>query len=160
MARPAAAETHPSGDVRLQLGIEHCRVGNWDAGLAILTAVFAERTPTGSADAAIAATYLGYASALRRKAVADGLALCQQVAEREFYQPEVHYNYARTLVLAGHKARAVRSLDRALAIDPTFAQAFHLRCELGERRKPVVPFLGRRHVLNRVLGRLRAAWSG
>lgn len=146
-----------SPDMRLQLGVEHCRVGNWEAGLSILRGVFAERTPTGSAEAAIAASYLGYASALLRREVRDGLALCERVAERDFYHAEVHYNHARTLLVAGHKSRAVRALDRALIIDPTFVDAFQLRCELGERRSPVLPFLSRGNPLNRFIGRIRSA---
>jgi hypothetical protein len=122
-----------------------------------LSAAFADKTPAGTSEAAIAASYLGYASALVRREVGDGLALCERVAEREFYHAEVHYNLARTLVLAGHKSRAVRALDRALAIDPTFVAAFELRCELGERRRPVLPFLGRRNPVNVVLGRIRSA---
>src|SRR5690606_24163796 len=38
MAGSGSTENSSSGDVRLQLGIEHCRVGNWDTGLAVLSA--------------------------------------------------------------------------------------------------------------------------
>jgi hypothetical protein len=155
MGRSAHADTL---DLRLQLGVEHCRVGNWEAGLAVLSGVFSEGTPTGS-EAAVAASYLGYASALLKREIGDGLALCQKVADKEFYQAEVHYNLARTLLLAGHKSRSVRALERALVIDPSFVAAFELRCELGERRRPVLPFLARGNLLNRLLGRIRTVFA-
>ena len=82
------------------------------------------------------------------------LSLCRSAAKEEFFNPALYHNLARVHLAFGFKAEGVRYLRRGLMIDPgNAALAEDLRV-LGIRRAPAMPFLSRRHVLNRWLGAL------
>jgi predicted Zn-dependent protease len=73
--------------------------------------------------------------------------------------PESWLNLARACRALGYRERAVRALERGLALEEGHAQ---LRAELeslGERRQPVLGFLSRSHPVNRLLGQLRHKMS-
>jgi hypothetical protein len=54
----------------------------------------------------------------------------------------------------GFKAEAIRYLRRGLMIDPASEPIRNELARLGVRRRPVLQFLRRRHLLNRWFGRL------
>ncbi len=83
------------------------------------------------------------------------LELCGSAVKEEFFNPDLYLNLARVHLAFGFKAEGLRYLRRALMIDPANAAAQRELRELGERRRPVLKFLPRRHVLNRLLGRAR-----
>jgi hypothetical protein len=55
----------------------------------------------------------------------------------------------------GRKSEGLRYLKRGLMVDPRDAALLLEWRRLGVRRRPVLPFLPRRHLVNRVLGRVR-----
>lgn len=137
-----------------QQGIQLCRQGRWEAGLALLRrAVRAEGD--GSGLPSLVYSYLGRGMALAERQALEGLALCQHALQRDPGEPENHLNLASILIAAGRKRAAFRALERGLAVAPDHPQLARLRGELGRRRRPVIPVWPRRHPLNRSLGRLR-----
>jgi hypothetical protein len=72
--------------------------------------------------------------------------------------PEIVINQARVAMALSQRLRAVRALERGLAVHPGNTQLLQARAALGTRRRPVIPFLSRRNWLNRVLGRMKHGW--
>lgn len=83
------------------------------------------------------------------------LELCRSAAKEEFFNPELYHNLARVHLAFGFKAEAIRYLRRGLMIDPANAAMSDDLAQLGMRQAPVLPFLPRRHAINRFLGRMR-----
>lgn len=82
------------------------------------------------------------------------IALCLIAAEKEFYNPDICLNLGRIFLMNGQKTYAIKSFKKGLKIDHSHEG---LICELkkmGIRRKPVFPFLERRHPVNKFLGLL------
>lgn len=139
----------------LRRGIQRCRQGDWEVGLAFLARIAeAERS---TALPGVFYSYLGYGIALRQKRVQEGLKLCRHSVK---IQSENYVNLARTCLLAGDRPAAVRAVLDGLKVDRQHAVLLELHRELGIRLQPVLPFLGRSNPLNQLLGRLRHAWQG
>jgi tetratricopeptide (TPR) repeat protein len=83
------------------------------------------------------------------------LELCGTAVKEEFFNPDLYLNLARVHLAFGFKAEGLRYLRRALMIDPGSAAAQDALRRLGQRRRPVLGFLPRRHLINRMLGRAR-----
>ncbi len=135
-------------------GIELCRQGDWNEGLYMLSQAAADEG-SGHELPALFYSYLGYGVAKHQKQIAHGLRLCKRAVELELYQPESYYFLAQTQLLDGDRRAAFKVAERGLRIDSTHAGLIELKSTLGERRRPVIASLARRHPLNRFLGRLR-----
>jgi hypothetical protein len=157
-----------SGDRQVQLGasepvetvlvraVELCRRDEWTKALPLLKQVW-ESGRTGLPP--LFYSYLGHAVARVERRVQDGLQLCQQAVKVEFYQPDNYLNLARTQVLAHDKAGAVKSLQKGLKLDPKHRGLLALQNEIGVRKRPIIPFLSRGNLINRLLGNLRHLFS-
>jgi Flp pilus assembly protein TadD len=73
--------------------------------------------------------------------------------------PELLINQSRVAMALGQRVRAVRALERGLALHPGNADLNAARLALGTRQRPVVAFLSRRNWLNRLLGRIHHGWT-
>jgi hypothetical protein len=144
-----------ASSVRLQRGIELCRRGELKEGLGHLSQAFLQGVPEAQ-HKGLASSYLGYASARLEGRVEEGVRICERAAEKEFYEAEVFLNLARVLLLAGERKRAVKATERGCQLDPKNPDLIALRRQLGVRRAPTLPFLGRGNTLNRALGLLRS----
>jgi tetratricopeptide (TPR) repeat protein len=146
-------EMQPRQARLIELGIEHCRVEEWELGLEYLSRAFASGPPD-HVEHALATSYLGCALARqgRRK---RGLRLCLRAVERDPLQPEVYLNLARAHLEMGSRRHAVEALERGLEVDPEHSGLLVLRHRLGVRRPQVLRFLRRDNLLNRYLGRVR-----
>ena len=142
----------------LRRGIERCRRGDWDTGLAFLGRV--AEADHASALPGLFYSYLGYGIALRQKRVQEGLKLCQHSVKIQFYEPENYINLARTYLLAQDRPGAIRAVLDGLKVVRRHPTLLQLHKELGIRAAPVLPFLSRSNPLNMLLGRLRHAWQG
>lgn len=135
-------------------GIEKCREGDWKDGMSWLG--MAANADVGKNELpSLFYAYLGYGVARYQGKPRDGLRLCRHALELEFYQPENYLFLARTHSLLGDRRAAIDVLDRGLQVDPTHHDLLRLRTELGQRKRPVLPFLTRHNPLNRLLGQLR-----
>ncbi len=135
-------------------GIELCRQGDWQDGFYWLS-LAADATVETSAVPSLFFAYLGYGLARFQDEREEGIRLCRRAVELDMYQSENYFYLASTLLLAGDRRAAVDTIERGLQIDATHEGLAALKAEIGQRRRPVLPFLARRHFLNRWLGRLR-----
>jgi len=83
--------------------------------------------------------------------------LCESATQQEFFNPDVYLNLARVYLVFGRRSEALRYLRRGQMIDPGNETIKREMRALGRRRIPVVPFLPRRHPINRALGGARTA---
>ncbi len=139
-------------------GVEACRRGEWQQGLANLAEVsrndtFRDELP------GVFYSYFGYGMARFEGRKREGLELCRHAVKLEFYRGENYYNLARTYLLFDNRGAAVRALREGLAVDPKDPRLRKLYKELGVRRRQIVGFLPRSHPVNRFLGRVRH-WLG
>ena len=135
-------------------GIEHCRAGRWDKGVEYLRYV-AAREPRGLSEAGLFLSYLGCAVARTGARTSEGLALCEQAVQVEFYQPENYVNLARTHLLAGRRLSALRAVEQGLRVDPEDQRLHELLHRIQLRRTPVLPFLARSNPINKYVGMIR-----
>lgn len=136
-------------------GVALCRAGEWNEGVERLAAAAASKS-SGEVSS-LMYSYLGYGLAKYKNKRREGLALCEHAVKMEFFQPENQLNLARTMLLNGNRKRAVEAIERGLKLDGDHTELIQLRQEIGERRAPVLAFLGRDNFLNVTLGRLRHA---
>lgn len=100
-------------------------------------------------------SHYGWAVAMIEHRVDRGLSLCRSALRDAADQPELYHNLARVLLAHGRKGEGIKYIRRGLMVDPRHAALVLEWRRLGIRRAPVLPFLPRRHLLNRALGRLR-----
>lgn len=137
----------------LERGIDLCRRGDWVEGLRHLGRV-AESHERASLPG-LFYSYLGYGIARCEQRISEGLKLCEHSIKIEFYQPDNYLNLARTQLLAGDRRAAAQAVRKGLAIDRNHVELLALSREMGTRKPPVLPFLSRTNLLNRILGHLR-----
>ncbi len=108
-----------------------------------------------SPDHAQVRSLLGVALARVERDFEQSRALCESAAKQEFFNPDLYFNLSRVYLEFGRRAEALRYLRRGQMIDPGHASIRQSIGELGQRKAPIVPFLPRRHLLNRALGTAR-----
>ncbi len=101
-------------------------------------------------------SYLGAALAIAENRVLEGEKLCRIAIEREFYQTDFYWNLGRVYLAGGHKDQAVRAFQKGLEMDGSHRGMREALSRLGWRRRPLLDFLPRSHLLNRGLGLIRA----
>jgi Flp pilus assembly protein TadD len=100
-------------------------------------------------------SHYGWAVAMVEHRVERGVSLCRSALRDAADQPEVYHNLARILLAHGRKTEAIKYIRRGLMVDPRNAALVLEWRRLGVRRAPELPFLPRRHLANRCLGRVR-----
>ena len=135
-------------------GIDLCRQGEWNQGLVDLAWLIqgkqAKNLPS------LCYSYLGYGLAKTQRKVDQGRKLCRHAIRREWFQPENYVNLARTCLLSEkYRQEAWEAVRDGLKVDPDQPELRALRDQLGNRRPPVLTFLSRRNLLNRILGSFR-----
>lgn len=99
-------------------------------------------------------SYLGLATALAEKRYRDAATLCESAVKKEFYSPTFYYNLGKVYLAGGHKRKAVHAFYNGLKIDKNHKGIMEELSQIGVRRSPVIPFLPRKNVLNKILGNL------
>jgi tetratricopeptide (TPR) repeat protein len=100
-------------------------------------------------------SYCGLTIGLAERRFDKALELCRSAAKEEFFNPDLYYNLARVHLAFGFKSEAIRYLRRALMIDPEHAATRDDLSRLGVRGRPVLGFLRRDNLLNRLFGHVR-----
>lgn len=137
-------------------GIEACRQGDWQSGLVDLAWLVQGKQAKDIPSQCF--SYLGYGIAHLQKDIVKGRKLCRHAVKKEWFQPDNYYNLARTCMLAErYRQEAVDAVTEGLKVDPEHAGLLRLSREFGERRPPVIGFLSRTNIFNRVFGHLRHA---
>jgi len=88
--------------------------------------------------------------------VREGVVACVEAIRGAFYIPDLYCALGVLLLRTGDRAKAFAAFQRGLRLDPRHRILRARVREMGERRRPVMTFLGRSHPANRVLGMLRA----
>lgn len=135
-------------------GVELCREGEWKQGLNLLAEVPSSELPDRRLRA-LSYSYLGYGMAKFQKQRRQGIKLCEQAVSIEFCEPEVFLNLVRIRVMINDRRGAVAAVKRGLQYHPEHPILTEYLRKLGVRRPPVIPFLSRGNLLNRVLGQMR-----
>ncbi len=131
-------------------GVEELEAGSTAEALASLRRAY-ELAP----DHARIRSRLGVAIAREERNFEESRALCESAAKQEFFNPDLYLNLSQVYLEFGRRSEALRYLRRGQMIDPGHAPINRAIAELGRRRLPVLPFLPRRHPVNRVLGTAR-----
>jgi tetratricopeptide (TPR) repeat protein len=97
-------------------------------------------------------SYFGLCLGVAERRFDKALELCRSAAKQEFFNPALYHNLARVHLAFGFKAEAIRYLRRGLMIEPENAPILEELSLLGVRRRPLIGFLRRGHLLNRGLG--------
>ena len=135
-------------------GIELCRQGEWQKGLTDLAWLVKGKQAKNLPG--LCYSYLGYGLAHTQKQVEKGRKYCRHGVKIEWFQPENYYNLARTCLLAErYKTEAINAVNDGLKVDPEHPGLKELHKQLGYRRPPMLRFLSRGNILNRILGLLR-----
>jgi hypothetical protein len=88
-----------------------------------------------------------------------GVLYCDQALRTSGPEVELLLNQARAHLALGQRERAVRAIQRGLAMAPDDPSLKLAQSSMGWRRRPVFPCLRRANPLNRWLGRMRHRFS-
>ncbi len=104
-------------------------------------------------------SYFGLALAMDKGPTGEAIKACERAARFEFFNADLQLNLGKVYLLSGKTTRALMAFERGLRLAPRHKA---LRAELAKvdrRRGPVVPWLGRAHLLNKILGKVRHSMS-
>ncbi len=101
----------------------------------------------------IIASYYGLTCALQYDFVSKGLELCKKAADKGIPDPILWLNLAKIYIRKGDRRSAVVALQRGLRIEKGNPAIIAYWRKIGMRRKPVIKFLSRDNILNRILGK-------
>jgi Flp pilus assembly protein TadD len=100
-------------------------------------------------------SFLGVAMARSEKKWAEATKLCETALQLKRKELQLHLNMAEVYVGAGHRERAIETLDRARESFGPDVRLVKARSRIEKRRAPILPFLDRQNALNKSLGKLR-----
>lgn len=142
---------------RFRTGLHHLARGRAGDALPFIGAaveVQQERS-TGDHAQALYLSYQGLCLCLTRTDVHGGLRQCRRAAKSDPISLEVWWNLGRVALMVGRRGEAYRAFREGLRIYPEHPSLSRCLRRMGRRRPPVLSFLGRRHPVNVLLGRLR-----
>lgn len=105
--------------------------------------------------AAAAFSYFGVCLASERRKYADAVQYCEISLRTNPLDPEHRTNLALIYLERDDRARAIETLNSGLRLDKNNRRIHKILDELGRRKQPVFPFLGRQHPVNIWLGKRR-----
>ena len=111
-----------------------------------------ERTPDHLSQYALAL-------AAHTREIEPSIALCQEAVKQEPKNSEHFLRLGTIYLVAGRKKEAIRIFRLGLRVgkNPTIVRWLQV---LGDRRKPLIPFLSRTNPLNKYLGKIRTSLTG
>jgi tetratricopeptide (TPR) repeat protein len=100
-------------------------------------------------------SFLGLAIARAQRKWQQASELCEIAVQLNPKEVQFHLNLGEVYASAGMREKALDKLDHALDLFGKDARLMKARSKVVSRRAPLLPFLGRKHLLNRKLGKLR-----
>lgn len=110
-------------------------------------------------------SYYGCLIAIVENKAKEGIKICEDAITQldksmpfgsEFFYPAFYLNLSRAHLKNNNRKEAVKALRTGLAIDSSNHDILWELKKMGERRKPVVPFLERKNPINKYIGKLRS----
>jgi len=105
-------------------------------------------------------SYVGMLSAVAEKRYLAGEKLCREALEMKWNHPQLYLNLAEVYHQAGRDGEAMATLRRGFISAGRDARIRRALEKIDGRRAPILSSLGRSHLLNRILGRLRHRMIG
>ena len=143
----------------LEAGREAVKREQWPRATTFLTAYVARFTNRGeTVPASGLASYalcLGHGKELRR-----GLELCKKAQHADPRNAHIYWCLAQLHLLGRSRKDAIETVERGLRAVPDNFLLQRLRKRLGFRQAPPIPFLDRKHGLNKRLGRIMHRMKG
>lgn len=100
-------------------------------------------------------SYMGVILARSEKKWAEAEQLCDAAVRMKRNQAQLYLNLAEVYIAAGRREDAVEALQAGLKYARRDVRLNLALNRLTQRRPPILPFLGRKHPVNRRLGMLR-----
>jgi tetratricopeptide (TPR) repeat protein len=100
-------------------------------------------------------SFLGLSIARAQRKWDQACELCEIAVQLKPKEMQFHLNLGEVYASAGLREKALDKLDEALELFGDDAKLKRARGMVAKRRKPVLPFMGREHFVNRELGKLR-----
>ena len=100
-------------------------------------------------------SFLGLAIARAERKWDEASALCEIAIELKPREIQLHLNLGQVYALAGRRKMALDRLEHAMELFGGDARLKQARSKVENRRAPLLPLFGRKHFLNRELGKLR-----
>jgi tetratricopeptide (TPR) repeat protein len=100
-------------------------------------------------------SFLGLSIARAEQEWDQAAELCESAVKLNRKEIKFHLNLVEVYALAGQREEALHSLDYAAKLFGGDGRLKRARSKLQKRSAPVLPFIGRKHFLNRELGKLR-----
>lgn len=103
-------------------------------------------------------SFYGLSLALSKRATRTAIELCEKAAARDSFDSVLLLNLGKVYAVSGRITKALATYERGLRVDPSNKRLQIELARIERRRAPALPALGRDHVINRSLGRLRASF--
>src|SRR5260370_33185722 len=100
-------------------------------------------------------SFLGLSIARAQRKWDQASDLCEIAVQLKPKEMQFHLNLGEVYASAGLREKALDKLDEAVELFGEDARLKRARGMVVNRRKPLLPFMGREHFLNRELGKLR-----
>jgi tetratricopeptide (TPR) repeat protein len=100
-------------------------------------------------------SFLGLAIARAQRKWHEASELCEIAVQLKPKEVQFHLNLGEVYASAGMREKALDKLDHALELFGEDKRLKNARNKVVNRRTLLLPFLGRKHFLNRELGKLR-----
>lgn len=100
-------------------------------------------------------SYYGLCLSKSRSKRHEAIRCCQRATWMERYNPDLFLNLSESLIAAGRRREAHKAVINGLLQEPRHDGLRRQLQELGNRRRPAIPFLSRSNPLNVLIGRQR-----
>ena len=105
-------------------------------------------------------SYVGMLCAVAEKRFLAGEKLCREALGIKWNHPQLYLNLAELYRQAGRDGDAMKTLRKGFISAGRDLRIRMALEKIGGRRRPILSSLGRSHLLNRILGRLRHRMIG
>lgn len=123
----------------------------WQAALEVVTPLFQVPDLQAESFYPLYLSYFGWLKLLCGHQ--DGIQYCRAAARKEILRTEVFANLSLAELLVKNRQNALVALQYGLRLNPRSANLRFIAFHMGKRRAPLVDFLHRDHLINRLLGK-------
>ncbi|MFQ5588779.1 MAG: hypothetical protein ACE5F7_08060 [Nitrospiria bacterium] len=146
-----------TSDEYLELGLAYIKQRKWGAALSVLRECEKrQEAPNIESFPPQLVSALGLCLAMAENKILTGLDYCERAVQEEVYRAEFHYHLGLVHLKDGNKRDAVAAFYKGLKFDAGHSEITKKLYQMGIRKKRSIRFLGREHVLNKVIGKLGA----
>jgi len=150
MVHPAAEESFRQGLRSLQLGKGLQALAYFEAAIQI-----DRQHLKDTQGQARYLSFYGLCLALEARKPMEGIRFCREAILIEPFHGDLYHNLCRALMAANRRREAISALVEGQRVEPDHPGLKQQWQQLGERKKPVLPFLQRSNPLNIALGKIR-----